>query len=403
MSQYRFTLEPYNGPSTRYICPGCNDRGKTFVCYTDTEAGGYIDSSVGRCNRESKCGYHYTPKQYFNDNNISFNSPGPKMYLKPKAVVPVQKTVSLIPVDIFKASLKDYEANHFVKFLIGLFGVEVTNELISKYFIGTSNYWEGATVFWQIDCQGKIRTGKIMLYNPATGKRVKEPFNHIAWAHQNVKQPEFELKQCFFGEHLLKDKTKPVAIVESEKSAIIASVYLPQFIWLAAGSLSNLNIQKCIVLKGRTVSLYPDVNGYEKWNSKAIELSFLASINISDLLENKATDVERQQGYDIADYLIKFDYREFTSSKPEISGYTEPELIKQENWDHDIIELEKYFEITLVPPVPVKLNPASTIIDISLFVQSHLSIVKENSGKRTFLQYLNRLKELKHYLTVNQK
>lgn len=76
--------------------------------------------------------------------------------------------------------------------------------------------------------------------------------------------PDFELKQCLFGEHLLRDKAKPIAIVESEKTAIIASVYLPQFIWLAVGSLTNLNAEKCSVLKGRTVTLFPDLNGFEK-------------------------------------------------------------------------------------------------------------------------------------------
>ena len=49
-----------------------------------------------------------------------------------------------------------------------------------------------------------------------------------------------------------------MAIVESE-TVIIASVYLPGRIWLAAGSLTNLNPEICGVLKGRRVTLYPDI------------------------------------------------------------------------------------------------------------------------------------------------
>ena len=28
----------------------------------------YLSDSVGKCNRLNKCGYHYTPRQYFADN-----------------------------------------------------------------------------------------------------------------------------------------------------------------------------------------------------------------------------------------------------------------------------------------------------------------------------------------------
>jgi hypothetical protein len=311
MNERRYILEPYKGMSSRYHCPSCEQKGKTFSRYIDTETGEHIHTSVGRCNRESKCGYHYTPKQYFQDNNISIDT----IQLKTHMQKPItsQKPISYIPVEVFKASLNPtvLETNHFVKFLINLFGVNVASQQVSRYFIATSKYWNGATVFWQIDTQGKVRTGKIMLYSPKTGKRVKEPFNHINWVHSLLKQPGFELKQCMYGEHLLVDKTKPVAIVESEKTAVIASVYLPQFIWLAAGSLTNLNAEKCFVLRGRNVVLFPDLNGFNKWSDKANELSSLGVFIVSDLLEGKATDVEKKQGYDIADYLLKLDWRQF--------------------------------------------------------------------------------------------
>jgi hypothetical protein len=168
---HRYILEPYKGMNTRYRCPAPNcGKGKTFSLYIDTETGEHIHPTVGRCNRESNCGHHYTPKQYFQDNNISFDTPQPKAY-KPRPVTPQPKPVSFIPVEVFKQSLQIdktvlqvAETNHFVKFLINLFGVEVASQLVSRYFIATSKHWNGATVFWQIDTQGKVRTGKIPLH-----------------------------------------------------------------------------------------------------------------------------------------------------------------------------------------------------------------------------------------------
>lgn len=317
--EYKYILEPYKGMNSRFHCPSCKGRDKTFSRYIDTETGEYLNPSVGRCNRESNCGHHYTPKQYFQDNSISFDVK-PKTPIKHRENVK-PKPVSFIPTDILKASFTGHENNQFVKFLFNLFGAEITSQLVNTYFISTSKLWNGSTVFWQIDAEGKIRTGKIMLYNPTTGKRVKEPFNHISWVHKALNEPEYHLKQCLFGEHLINQSFfKPVAIVESEKTAIIASVYLPDFVWVAVGSLTNLNAEKCSVLKGRNVVLFPDLNGFEKWSSKAKTLSHLAKFTVSDLLERNATEAEREQGFDLADYLIKYDYKEFQPAETEFQN-----------------------------------------------------------------------------------
>ncbi len=436
MKEHRYILEPYKGMNTRYRCPSCQQRDKTFSLYIDTETGEHIHATVGRCNRESNCGYHYTPKQYFQDNNISFDAPQPKAY-KPRPVTPQPKSVSFIPVEVFKASLnpKAFETNHFVQFLINLFGVELASQLVSCYFIATSKHWNGATVFWQIDTQGKVRTGKIIQYEIINSdvsvigkdcKRVKTNKPPVYWVHTALKTTDF--KQCFFGEHRLNErhkdgKLKPVAIVESEKTAIIASVYLPQFIWLAAGSKDGLNAEKCSILKGRTVTLFPDLNGFEKWSNKAKELSHLAIFTVSDLLERKATEAERKQGFDLADYLIKYDYKAFALPEPEATEpppavqplvevkafeqtepvyyFSKPEQPKPESWEQDITELENYFTGITLPTQPLKLNQCSTITNCSLFIESHFATVKANNGKRTFLPYLNRLKELKQVLTTN--
>ena len=74
------------------------------------------------------------------------------------------------------------------------------------------------------------------------------PFK-INWVHSVMKYagqlPEnWELTQCLFGEHLLSaidEKQKTVALVESEKTAIIASCIMPKYIWLATGGKSQFN------------------------------------------------------------------------------------------------------------------------------------------------------------------
>ena len=431
MNQYKYILEPYNGMSTRYRCPKCDKGNKTFTLYIDIDTNEHLHTSVGRCNREIECGYHYTPNQYFQDNDISFDIHLPKAR-NPKLVQPQPKSVSFIPVEVFKASLKGHETNHFVKFLIKQFSVEITSELISKYFISTSKQWNGSTVFWQIDIEGKVRTGKIMLYDEVTGYRVKKPYNHIQWAHKVIGQTDFKLEQCLFGEHLLIDKSKPIAIVESEKTAIISSIYMPEFIWLATGGLSNLNVSKCSVLKGRKVVFFPDLKAYTKWNEKVdgINKDLNTQFLVSNFLELNASNEEKEGGYDIADYLVNDkEYKlEFTASfssqlkekdnalkfevvhpalpslRENANDFTYPPYFKNainkvdQNWTSEIAELETFFTTSNLPNQPIRLNQCSTITKASLFVENHLAVCKVNNGKKIFLPYLNRLQEFKQTL-----
>ncbi len=98
---------------------------------------------------------------------------------------------------------------------------------------------------------------------------------------------------------LLKDDPqKIVAIVESEKTAAIASFYHPDYIWLAAGSLDGLTVERCKPLKGRRVILYPDINGYTRWNQKANELNLRmlgTNFSTSDYLMRTATPQHRKK------------------------------------------------------------------------------------------------------------
>ena len=405
--------------NSRYNCPSCGK--KSFARYIDTSTSQHLDGSCGRCNRENNCGYHYTPKQYFQDNPR--DTPPPPRQIRPKAEPPKP---SFIDFDTFRASLAGHQQNNFVRFLVGLFGADVARQVVEKYYIGTSKHWDGACVFWQIDSKGRVHAGKIMLYNPATGKRVKEPYDKITWVHKALKLPNFGLKQCFFGEHLLRDNAKPVALVESEKTACIASVYFPGMVWLATGSLNNLNATRCVPLAGHNVVLFPDLKGFDKWQQKVKSFAGLASFKVSDLLEQAATETERQQGLDLADYLVRFDYREFLSQQPPTptgSGenipdnqpaapieeirvpdswpgkWFTPAAARLENWQ--TAELKQFFQGAALPAQPVRLSREALITDCRLFIDSHLAMIEANNGKPAFRPYLERLQTLKDILTNN--
>ena len=297
---HQYQLQKYTGIKSRYRCPQCNHRNKTFKLYIDINTNQPIDSKVGKCDRIDKCGYHYTPKMWFAERGVSVWSH--ESVVKKQ----IKKDSGLRAIDsrLFERSLQAYNRNHLITYLSNALGPDATQALIDKYQIGTAKHWPGSTVFWQIDISGNIKAGKVMLYDPSTGKRVKHPFNHIAWAHSIIKLPNFNLQQCLFGEHLLAGNMLPVGIVESEKTAMIASVYMPWYIWLATGGLANLSAKMFSALHGRDVYLYPDVNAFDTWRVKAAALKRIANITVSNLLELAAGNEQRSEGFDLADYLL---------------------------------------------------------------------------------------------------
>lgn len=305
MEYFRFTLERYRGISTRHTCPSCG-RNRCFARYIDQEGEITFPDEVGRCDHEESCGYHLTPKAYFEQEPSALEQLS-ELSERRSYTPPPPRETCYMSREIMEQSLKLYESNHLFQFLSEKLGKESALSLMKLYRVGSSKHWPGATVFWQIDNDGRIRTGKIMLYNPMTGKRIKEPFNHISWAHSLLYNKDYCLKQCFFGEHLLREHTdKVVAIVESEKTALIAAHHLPQFVWIASGGKHGcLGSDALKVLQGRQVVLFPDTGATEYWQSKVPQMEALGiDVKIFNYLEQEANEEARQSGFDIADYLL---------------------------------------------------------------------------------------------------
>ena len=360
-NEFRFILEPYKGMNTRYNCPSCNQRDKTFTQYIDTESGEHISSSVGRCNRESNCGYHYTPKQYFQDNKIENGSFQTNTRTRARAYctynTTLPKPISFIPNEILNQTLnpEGYEQNVFIQNLLSRvpfpFEVKDVEKVISQYYLGTvcNGYRTGAITFPFIDKGRNVQAVQVKQFDE-NNHTIGTDFLHsiIGKHHQKKKEalPAWletyqnnEIKvSCLFGEHLIsKYMLNPIALVEAPKTAIYGTLYFgfpeqpKNLLWLAVYNLSSLNFDKCKALHGRDVYLFPDLSkdgrAFELWSNRAKELSELMPgtlFKVSDLLETLAPTELKDSGADIADLLIKLDWRKFRPQQLELL----PEAIK---------------------------------------------------------------------------
>lgn len=310
MKEFRYRLERWSEMEfkRKWICPACGK--KSFVRYVDTISGEYINETVGKCDRAEKCGYHLSPREYFESAGMRRDlyrtvTPRKEVYARP---------CHHLPMSMVEESM-NIRRNNFGAFVRRVIGENDWRAAAEMYHIGGAEWPDGATVFWQIDYEGNVRTGKVMLYDCQTGRRVKDEHcrGRIGWMHSRVEVAdgkEFHLKQCLFGEHLLKEEDEAgncrrVCIVEAEKTAVICSIFLPEFIWLATGGLHNLSSERCSHLLGRDVMLYPDLGAYEIWRSKVDEIPELAGCVVSSVLEEMASEAMRAEGWDLADVILE--------------------------------------------------------------------------------------------------
>lgn len=345
-----FSLEKYKGARSRHTCPACGSR-RSFTLYVD-EDGLSLDETVGRCDHESSCGYHLTPSEFYKahpelcgkdwrDDEPDWLAAALERRKKSK-----EKPLCTIPIEFVKRSVRIDILSDFTNWLTTLFDTDTVVRLIQEYNIGVTK--RNDVIYFQIDIDGNCRTGKIMKYDPETGKRVKDENakGKINWVHSVMKyaghlSEEWQLTQCLFGEHMLKkypDKT--VALVESEKTAIICSALMPDYLWLATGGKSQFN-ERLNVLFGRDVVAFPDVDGYSAWCEKVKDFPAL-KISVSNLLQSNATAEDIENHIDIADWLIRWKLHpeSFITEKKNITFEKVKAFISEEYQDEVLALIE---------------------------------------------------------------
>lgn len=322
-------LEKYNGGKGRHTCPSCG-RAKQFTRYLDGETREPFADHVGICNRAGKCGYNFTPKMFFAENpnarsnNSQRKSGSPKTTSKLVRRVSVETALDFHTFAHVRASLGKNRDNPFIQYLLNLFPdcEDEILEVSQKYLIG---FFNDLTCFWQIDRRGSIRKGKLLRYDARSGKRQtiyrfkqkddesgeeEEIQINTYWAHRILQKrgemkQDANLKNCFFGEHLLEaEPARTVCVAEAEKTAVLGALCFPEFVWLATGAQTHLTPERMEVLIGRNVILYPDGDAYALWQEKAVIAQGIGiNARVSSFIDRIATEDEKKNGFDLADYI----------------------------------------------------------------------------------------------------
>lgn len=266
----------------------------------DYEENEYLPLEYGRCDREVKCGYFY---KYYSQSRTN--------PLLSSDFSEIDELPNYHPYSLVEQSQKTIFKNQLIQFFLLHFTVAEVQKIVQNYHLGNASYWHDGTIFWQLDQHLNVCGGKIMRYGE-NGKRFGTPY----WVHSYLKRSgalqAFNLAQCLFGLHLMRTSDLPIALVESEKTACVMSAIAPHYLWMATGSLHGLHKNKLLPIKERTIILYPDTgisrrgkSPFEQWESICFELKEQGfRISISDVLEKKTTQKQKEAGYDLADLYL---------------------------------------------------------------------------------------------------
>lgn len=271
--QFRFENSKPKG-----TCISCGSEGR-YRFFEDSETGQRLPSEYGRCDRVNACGYFKAP---------------------PKNYTTANETTAIVDHTLVKRSMTHLQHNAFFEFLSSRFNDSIARAQVLLYEVGSAK--ENRTVFWYKDEWGYYRNAKVYLYQ-TNGKRDK---SHMP-RYQFTKKQGYSIP--IFGSHIIPmaqgTGVRKIAVVESEKSAVIASAVFKDAVWLASGGSYMLTEERCKrlaklsrMLNDAPVHLFPDADEAGRKGFKTAEkrlLSLLTPVIYHDIFP------EKNDGWDIAD------------------------------------------------------------------------------------------------------
>ncbi|MBQ1797243.1 MAG: hypothetical protein IIZ88_05750 [Prevotella sp.] len=246
---------------------------------------------------------------------------------------PRPKPVPLPPIrfkrETVAASMRGVTDTVFVKWLQGIKGWNEEQraripQVLFDYCVATSPHGNEWVTFWQITYDGTPLTAKHMKYQP-NGHRVKDR-NPVTgekqfatdWEHAwRARQGQYDADKydtsgrTLFGMHLLKRYPDAIInVVESEKTALVMSIAYgePQkSLWLASGGMTqiNYNVLKPLIEQKRTIYLYPDMDGIEKWRNAMRVIGYDRMSLADDTMRQLYDPAYDPPKADIADIILR--------------------------------------------------------------------------------------------------
>jgi hypothetical protein len=238
-----------------------------------------------------------------------------------------------------------YIHNNFIEGLELRFGEDRVKRVIDLYKLGrfedSHDGQSSAVVFPYFYTASHLCTAKLMWFDNyqhriKEGKKAYPKFLHnlyyrddrgILHDYNNYDTDDdmndvvvpFKLKMCLFGhQQIIDDKSKTICLVESEKTAVIMSLVMPEFIWVASGGKTLIQDYKFLFFTGRKCLVFPDLseddNVYKYWSEKLTYYNrkygydFEILDYYSDFLNNNSERIKyfKVKKYDIADFVMDF-------------------------------------------------------------------------------------------------
>ena len=343
--KFRYVLDSRE----KFDCPKCFQRNR-FVKYRDVTTGEYLENGYGKCDRENNCGYWERPNntivkneadikyQLQRERHVTYSNIFPDNYYKYHRENRFRCDRDIYLRTDISHNMYRYPGTDEIKyvnmFLRGLakrFGAEASRKSYDEFRLGT--FYDGGVMFPFFNHNGKLITAKVIFYDNNL-KRIKEgKKSYPRWLHYFNYMPDYEKYEIigindenwvcdipFFGWDLdvLIKTDKTVGLVESEKTAIILSILIPEVIWMATGGLHNLQEYKFLGLNNKSWIVLPDmgflpnkkITVKEHWQKKFDELKHkidFKSILFPDYVPDASAaqkQIWESNGYDIADFIL---------------------------------------------------------------------------------------------------